>query len=574
MVRGKLIVFEGPDGVGKSRLIRALADRLRTKHIRHDIVSFPGKTPGSLGLHIRELHHDPMKFGIKALHPASLQTLHIAAHIDAIERRIRSRLEKGVWVILDRYWWSTWAYGTIAGVQRQSLEAMVALELTHWASIRPDVIILVHRQTPIGRDRKVEDHRQLLAAYSELAREQANYARVHVIENEGLLKDAVQRMLDAVADLLTLDDNSSKKRTAGLKSGTGGPSPRNNPTSAALPDDTTHMSRGVTHAFIRLAPPVPTEVYDTYWRFATERQAVFFRRLEGQQPPWSRDPILQRHKFTNAYRASDRVSQFLIRHVIYEGERDPEEVFFRTILFKFFNRIDTWMLLEAQLGSPRWTDYSFEKYDAALTTAMSEGGRIYSGAYIMPSVSSFGGRRKHQTHLRLLEQMMRDKVHQRIADAPSMRKAFEILRSYPGLGNFLAYQFIIDLNYSEVIGFSEMEFVVPGPGARDGIRKCFRSLGGFSEADTIRLIADRQTEEFERSGLRFQTLWGRSLQLVDCQNLFCEVAKYSRLAHPSFKGRGGRTRIKQLFRLNPQPIQYWYPPKWGLNDLIRCGILH
>ena len=69
----------------------------------------------------------------------------------------------------------------------------------------------------------------------------------------------------------------------------------------------------------RLAPAKPTVVYDTFWRFAAERQEVFFRRLGGSSPPWTKDPILDRFKFTNAYRASDRVSQYLIRNVIYQA---------------------------------------------------------------------------------------------------------------------------------------------------------------------------------------------------------------------------------------------------------------
>ena len=74
---------------------------------------------------------------------------------------------------------------------------------------------------------------------------------------------------------------------------------------------------------------------------------IFFRRLEGCSPPWTHDPILARFKFTNAYRASDRVSQYLIRHVIYEGPQSSEEVFFRIVLFKVFNKIETWELLKA-----------------------------------------------------------------------------------------------------------------------------------------------------------------------------------------------------------------------------------
>src|SRR5215468_11126801 len=98
----------------------------------------------------------------------------------------------------------------------------------------------------------------------------------------------------------------------------------------------------------RIAPLKPSPVYDTYWRFAAERQEIFFRRLERQPPPWTDDPILLNYKFTNAYRASDRVSQYLIRRVIYREDlpSDPLEVCFRTLLFKTFNRIGTWELLE------------------------------------------------------------------------------------------------------------------------------------------------------------------------------------------------------------------------------------
>jgi hypothetical protein len=68
--------------------------------------------------------------------------------------------------------------------------------------------------------------------------------------------------------------------------------------------------------FAFLEPLKPTVVFETYWRFAAERQAIFFRRLEGRPAPWTDDPILQQHKFTNAYRASDRVSQYLILFVM------------------------------------------------------------------------------------------------------------------------------------------------------------------------------------------------------------------------------------------------------------------
>ncbi|MHC4521188.1 MAG: nucleotide kinase domain-containing protein, partial [Planctomycetota bacterium] len=315
----------------------------------------------------------------------------------------------------------------------------------------------------------------------------------------------------------------------------------------------------------RWAPAKPTVVFDTFWRFAAERQAVFFRRLERQPPPWTNDAVLRKFRFTNAYRILDRVSQYLVAKVIYSGAQSEEEVFFRTILFKLFNKVETWELLLRELGEISWARYHYRSYDAVLTSAKANGVRIYSPAYIMPSGSGpLRNPHKHRTHLALIEMMMKDRAYARVAEAQSMRETFYILREYPTIGDFLAYQFATDINYSELTDFSEMEFVVPGPGARDGIRKCFADLGGLNEVELIVRVAKNQTDEFRCRNLDFRNLFGRPLQLIDCQNLFCEVDKYARVIHPEIGGRSGRRRIKQLFRMNPTPIDCCFPPKWGL----------
>jgi hypothetical protein len=76
-------------------------------------------------------------------------------------------------------------------------------------------------------------------------------------------------------------------------------------------------------------PPTQSSVFDTYWRFAVERQNVFLRRVRGESPPWTIDPVIATYKFTNAYRASDRVSQYLIRRVIYGGAYGVRDTIFR-----------------------------------------------------------------------------------------------------------------------------------------------------------------------------------------------------------------------------------------------------
>lgn len=323
----------------------------------------------------------------------------------------------------------------------------------------------------------------------------------------------------------------------------------------------------------RWLPTKTSPVFDTYWRFAAMRQAIFFKRVARIEEHLSDDEILSTYKFTNAYRASDRVSQFLIRHVIYEGEQRPDELFFRILLFKTFNKIETWKLLTARLGKITFDEYDFSRYDKVLTECLQNRISIYSAAYIMPSGSkSFGQLYKHRNHLKLIEMMMSDSLPRRICDTKSMQQVFDLLRSYPMIGDFLAYQYAIDLNYSKLTNFSEMSFVVPGPGAKDGIRKCFSGFGGLSEVDLIKCMADRQEEEFNRLEIDFQSLWGRPLQLIDCQNLFCEVDKYARIAHPDIVGISGRTRIKQKFKLKKEPIEFFYPPKWKINDAVELTL--
>ena len=82
---------------------------------------------------------------------------------------------------------------------------------------------------------------------------------------------------------------------------------------------------------------------------------------------------------------------------------------------------------------------------------------------------------------------------------------------------------------------------------------------------TSALPGEHSFRAFAKAGIEFQSLFGRKLQPIDCQNLFCEISKYARVVHPDVRGLSGRTRIKQVYRksLGPMP-QPTFPPKWNL----------
>jgi len=56
------------------------------------------------------------------------------------------------------------------------------------------------------------------------------------------------------------------------------------------------------------------------------------------------------------------------------------------------------------------------------------------------------------------------------------------------------------------------------------------------------------------------------LHCIDCQGLFCETDKYSRVAFPELKSN--RKRIKTTFQQNVQKIEYFYPSKWKINEKV------
>jgi hypothetical protein len=316
---------------------------------------------------------------------------------------------------------------------------------------------------------------------------------------------------------------------------------------------------------------VRQEIFDTYWQFATKRQEVFFNKINNVPPPWTSDAIINTYKFCNAYRASDRVSQYLIKNVIYDETRskNEEEVILRILLFKIFNKIETWEYLEKKIGDYiTLSNFDLDTYSHILQEAMDCGCVIYTSAYMSCASKEFGYDKKHQNHLSLIDKMVvKDRVVNRIVKAKTFEEVFHIIQEYPLLGKFMAYQLATDINYSEIINFDENSFTIAGPGAERGISKCFLDTDGKTYTDIIHWMTENQEKEFQRLELNFKSLWGRPLQAIDCQNLFCETDKYCRSAFPELKSN--RKKIKSKFTSTPQPIDYFYPPKWGINDKVQ-----
>jgi hypothetical protein len=317
-----------------------------------------------------------------------------------------------------------------------------------------------------------------------------------------------------------------------------------------------------------------TAVFLLYWKFAFERHQIYLKRLRGESPPWTDDSILREKKFTSTFRAADRTSQYCIKQVIYEGgSMEPEEVVFRGFLFKSFNKIETWELLTKALGPLTWKTFDQAKYSAVLDAAKARKHVIFNAAYMQRPQTGSDLVGKHNRYLALVEDLMRSGVTGRLQSAGTYQEAYRVLRDFPSpaLGDFTAMQWLTDINYSEVLNFSENEFIIPGPGALDGINKCFglslskdRPQDLIDATAIIEMCVDSQEDFFRQYGFEPVTLFGRRLHLIDCQSLFCETDKFSRIARPEFNLR--RTEIKQNFEPSGPLALPYFPPKWGIKQ--------
>lgn len=123
--------------------------------------------------------------------------------------------------------------------------------------------------------------------------------------------------------------------------------------------------------------------------------------------------------------------------------------------------------LEHNFGILNYRNFDIEQYGKVLNDYYDKGEKLYSGAYIMASgKTTFGQERKFMNHLMLIDYMMKDHITKKVIQCRKLEELYNTLLSYPTIGTFLAYQYAIDINYSELVNFNEMEFVIAGPGAK------------------------------------------------------------------------------------------------------------
>lgn len=135
MVRGRLIVFEGVEGAGKSTQLSRVMQRLSDAGVPCESYREPGGTP--LGDEIRRVLLDPSS----TMTPRAEALLFMASRAELVARHLRPAIKKGTVVLLDRFFLSTYAY-QIAGRGLPATDVRSA-NLVATEGLVPDLTILL-----------------------------------------------------------------------------------------------------------------------------------------------------------------------------------------------------------------------------------------------------------------------------------------------------------------------------------------------------------------------------------------------------------------------------------------------
>lgn len=208
MRKGRFISLEGGEGVGKSTQVRRLAEALRARG--HDVVETrePGGSPGAEAIRALLLEGEADRWT-----PETEALLFAAARADHVARTIRPALERGAWVLTDRFLDSSLAYqGGAGGIGESGIRQLHAIGS---GGLLPDRTLLLQLPAEAAaaratnRDGGAGDriggrggdyHARVSVAFQALAEKEPD--RVRVIDARGEADEVTGRILAALDDLL------------------------------------------------------------------------------------------------------------------------------------------------------------------------------------------------------------------------------------------------------------------------------------------------------------------------------------------------------------------------------------
>lgn len=317
---------------------------------------------------------------------------------------------------------------------------------------------------------------------------------------------------------------------------------------------------GVMEHNIQKAKPVLNEENLRHlYNFIIRRYKIHLRKDVWNKPqPWTKDPILLEFRFTNVRREHDRETKWLINNITSNTKLSYEDKLMNCILFRLFNKHETSELISQPIKFSK--GYNPEHYRALFEARTVEDPHFifFTGAFITGGMKRAlkwylpKGTDEDSMPMRVMKFMdylSGDDVVGKIKNCLTQEGVYNLLRSYLGIGDFLAYQMFVDMTYIKEFPFSENEFTAAGPGCKNGLNCLFEDKSGMSYEECLFWVRDNIEQEFIKRGWKWDANklfcdlpeYDRCLNVMSLENCFCELSKYIRATNGT-----GRPRKKYV----------------------------
>jgi hypothetical protein len=265
--------------------------------------------------------------------------------------------------------------------------------------------------------------------------------------------------------------------------------------------------------------------------FMMERHNIYLKRLHGEPPPWTEDPILLKYKFTNVFRELDRTTVWMRENLVGPcSDNQPGDLLlFNACVFRRFGTIE----FSQKLGFlKKWEP---EKVMKLANELLVKGERVFTGAYNIPNM----GLSLPKTEVVVYHTLdpiwkVRKELAAVAMKTRSLEETHKAFLPYPSWGGsgFMAYEVVSDLRWSSLLRTASdiMTWANPGVGARRGLNRLYgrpyeQGCSAKQCLEEMRIIFSVLSEVWDSLG---GGEWG-SLSMREIEHSLCEWDKYERV---------------------------------------------
>jgi len=278
-----------------------------------------------------------------------------------------------------------------------------------------------------------------------------------------------------------------------------------------------------------------------YWQI--ERENIRLQKEVSQlPPPWTNDSILQEYKFCQVFREDDRTTRWFREH-IREPMKNSPDVLMATVIFRWFNWIPTGRTLIEHGLLKRWDR---KKAIEEITKQP----KWITGAYIIKTPN---GMDKVTGVAECVSHMWQDREYlvKKIIKTESLEDTWTLLRDYPYMGPFMAYEVVTDLRHTYLLEDAKdvLTWGNAGPGAMRGLNRLTGRELGYSKRSHDWVGEMQELYKIVQTKLPPHILQRNDMryEMREIEGGLCEFDKYSRIV----KGEG---RTRSIYKENNLPM--------------------